>query len=154
VFPERLITVGTFGTPELAEAELDRLQRAGLDAYLGGTFFRHHGSAQLQVPESQVARAQALLGVEPAAAVTESPREADLYFPACPDCRSTNSYRIPPHAFRVLVASVALAVVSFVLGVGAIGAVSVVIGWLSAAWLSRYSGKYRCRQCGRAWKPE
>lgn len=153
LFPERLVTVGTFGSPELAAAELEKLRDAGLDAYLGGTYFRRHGSVQLQVPESQIEKARALLGIEPAETVPEIKEEPRAERAVCPDCGSADSFRIPPYAFRVLVASVAVALVTFVLGVGAIGATAVVLGWILAAWLSRYSGKYRCRRCGRDWKP-
>jgi hypothetical protein len=153
VAPEPLVTVSWFGTPELAAEDLRRLQDAGLDAYLGGEFHRYHEPVELRVPESQVPKAFEVLGVDPPEPeVPSSPLSPTAL--VCPDCGSADSYRLPPYAFRALIASMIVLVLGLVLDYGAFGGILCILGWMAAIWLSRRSGNHRCRKCGREWKLE
>jgi hypothetical protein len=134
-----------------AAADVQTLHEAGLEAHLEVP--RLSRQVLLVVPESQAPRAYELLGIsEPA---PDPSAEADTFSVArCPDCGSDNSYRLPPYAFRVLVGALVLFLVGLVLGYGRITAAVVALpAWLVATWLSRHSGHYRCRSCGREWKP-
>ena len=153
MLPERLVTIKRLASPELAEADLGRLEKAGLDAYLGGTYYRYHGSVWLQVPESQVSKAKAVLESEAAEPFELPLTEPGVQIAVCPDCGSADAYRVPPYALGVLVTSALLALVATILGKKDIGFAVLMIGWVIAIGLSRHTGKYRCRRCQREWKP-
>jgi len=50
--PESLVTVTSFGTPELAAEDMRKLREAGLNPYLGGEYYRYHEPVELRVPGS------------------------------------------------------------------------------------------------------
>ena len=156
--PERLIRVGWNSSLTVADEKLRRLQEAGLDGYVAAESERLDEAVDLLVPESQLEAARALLGFEPA----EPPPPEIEADPApagwpgtrrCPECHSTDVYKLPPYAAWVLVGSAALMAATAALGHAWIGGAGLLIGWVLLMWLSRYAGHYRCRNCRREWKP-
>jgi hypothetical protein len=143
------VTVSWFGTPELAAEDLQKLQAAGLDAYLGGDYHRHHGAVELQVPESQVRRAFEVLEIDPPQPEVIAPRAR----PICPQCGSEDTAAVPPYAWRIVLATLAIFAISMILGFGTVGIVFVVVGWLVSLRFSRRSGNFRCLRCKKEWKP-
>lgn len=142
------MTILSFAAPELAEGDLRKLQDAGIDAYLGGGYHRHHGPVELQVPQSQVRTAFEILDLEP-----PSPGAGAASPLACPECRSTETSDVPPYSFRIMMTSVAVAAMLFALRVFWAGLVVLVVGWLGALRFSRRAGNCRCNRCGDEWKP-
>lgn len=149
MLPEPLVTVNQYGAPELASEDLEKLKAAGVDAYLGGDYHRHHGPVELQVPASQARKALEVLGLDPLeeeAAISPVER-------SCPDCGSRETSEVPPYAWRVILASLAIFGICLIFGIGTVGVVVVLIGWLVGLWLSKRSGHQRCHRCKREWKP-
>lgn len=150
VLPEPLVTVATYGSPELAEPAKARLDANGVTAYLGGGYYRRHSSVELRVPEAQVERALRLLGLEDAPTADREPAAGR---PRCPDCGSDQSREIPPYAFYSLIGALGAGFLVCLLVQSPVGAAVLLPGWLLAMWFSRYAGKRRCAACGRTWKP-
>jgi hypothetical protein len=156
--PERLIRLGWYTSLAAADEERRRLQEAGLDGYVGGESESLDDPVGLLVPESQLESARSLLGVEsPAPLPPEIEAEpAPTGWPGtrrCPECHSIDVRKLPPYAGWVLVGSVALMAATAAAGLAWIGGAGLLIGWVLVMWLSRHSGNYRCRNCGREWKP-
>ena len=150
--PESLVTVSWFGTPEMAEGDLRKLQRAGLNAYLGGQYHRYGEAVELRVPESEVPKAMEVLGIDPAELADDGDSAESLM--TCPDCNSSTYRRLPAYALWAFVGSVVFFALSLLVGPAWIGGIGLLVGWVAALWLSRLSGRYRCVACGRTWKPE
>jgi hypothetical protein len=148
--PERLVTIAEYAAPELAGPERARLEAAGISSSLGGRYYRRHGLVELQVSESEAARARTILGLDAEAPSADAPVPAGA---KCPDCGSEQGRRIPPYAFYALVGSMGLGLLWSLLARSPIGMVMLLPGWFLAVWLSRLSGKWRCAACGRTWKP-
>jgi len=151
MLPERLVTVGWFGTPDEAADPQAKLEKAGVTSYLSGEFYRHNEPVELRVPEGELNRALAVLEIDPKEWASEEPRGADPRFKSCPDCGSGDSRPIRPYALYALVTSLIVLAASVALGQIAIGMGGVFLGWFLAMWLSRDSGKTKCLHCGRKW---
>lgn len=155
--PERLISVSWFPTLLVADEESRKLQDAGLQPYVASDSERLDEGAEILVPESQLDAARAVLKIESEAVPESSPIEASEppgAIAVCPDCGSADSYRLPPYALYVLMGSVGLMAVTAILGKAWVGGMGLLVAWIVALWLSRRGGSYRCRQCGREWKPD
>ncbi len=111
------------------------------------------------MPESQIESARALLGVEPEAPlppeIEADPAPAGVARNAAMSRTATRSdvYKLPPYAGWVLVGSAALMAATAALGYAWIGGAGLAIGWVAVMRLSRHTGHYRCRACGREWEP-
>ncbi|HEY1434786.1 MAG TPA: hypothetical protein VGG65_05380 [Thermoanaerobaculia bacterium] len=152
---EKLVSISWYATQDEANAEFLQLQEAGLAPSIAGEYRHPDDPVEILVPESEVEAARELLHILPE---DQTPPEAVEAAPArdfrCPECRSSDTAKVPSYAFRALVASLVLFGVSSALGKPAIGVVVVVVGWIVALGLTRHAGKYRCRACGREWDPE
>jgi hypothetical protein len=155
---ERLVRLGWYPSLVTAERERQRLEDAGLDGYVGTDPQNRDDSIDLLVPESQLDAARSHLGIEPE---SEPPPEIEVdptpaAWPGtrrCPECRSIDVRKLPPYAGWVLVGSAALMAATAALGKAWIGGAGLLIGWVLAMLLGRHAGHYRCRACGREWKP-
>jgi len=147
IFPDRLVTAWGYTTQESAEEDKAKLASAGLTAYLVSS--HESGSIELRVPEAELQRAIEVLGIHPEEAPIAPP---DSEVPRCPECASDHSRKLPPYAGYVFLASSVLGILFFALGFPPAAVVAVFVGWLTAMWLSRYSGHSRCAACGHLFK--
>jgi hypothetical protein len=152
--PERLASVSWFPSQMDAEEESRKLREAGIEPFLAGEPGRPDLPTEILVPESQVEQARSILKIE--AEPEERPDADAIEAPKvflCPDCRAPDPYRLPPYAFFALIGSVGVGLVGFALGQKGFAAAIIAAGFLAAIFLSSRSGRYRCRNCGREWKP-
>lgn len=152
---EKLVSISWYSTQQAADEEFRQLQEAGLTPSVAGEYSHPEEPVEILVPESQVEAARALLKIPPEG---EAPPPDDAAVEPldfkCPDCRSADTEKVPSYAGRALLVSFVVLGVSSAFGKPAIGFVVVMVGWIAAIGLSRHTGKYRCRSCGREWNPE
>ena len=146
--PERLVTVRTYDSPDLARNDHQMLLDAGIDAYMGGSYYRYRERPQLRVPASQVERALELLPPE------LPTLHDDLRLPSvrCVRCESTSVQIVAPAVNYLLLAGVAL-------GAWALtkrqvnAAIVLMVGMIAAAALAKkLSSRRRCAACGHVWR--
>jgi hypothetical protein len=146
--PERLVTIRLYDSPDLAASDHQMLLDAGIDAYLGGSYYRYRERAQLRVPESQIDRALELLAPE------LPTLHDDLRLPSvrCVRCESPRVQTVAPAVNYLLLAGAALSV--WALARRQVNAAIVLmIGMIAAAgFVKRLSSRRRCDACGHTWR--
>jgi hypothetical protein len=145
--PERLVTIRTYDSPELAAGDHQALLDEGFDAYLSASHFRPGGTSELRVPESQVDAARELL--PPAL-----PTLHDLTRPRA-DCHTCGGavVRVSPAIARYLFyAGLVLAGSSFLRGDVRAAVVLVITAAVLATFVRQASGRLVCERCGTEWR--
>jgi hypothetical protein len=150
MFPERRVTLNTYGDHRLARRDLRRLTRAGIQAHLGGEYFRFHGTVELQVSESEAERALKVLDLDDADELVPAPPLENST--NCPECGAP-ARLFPPYPRYLLIAGVAILALSVVLGRAVIGFVVLVVAYLGATFLGAKTGRYICTACRYDWLP-
>jgi hypothetical protein len=148
--PERLTTIRLYDSPELAAADHQMLLDAGIDAYLGGSYYRHRERAQLRVPESQIDRALELLPPE-----LELPTlHDDLRLPSirCVRCESAAVNVVAPAANYFLVGGVLLGVWALARRQVNAAVLMMIAMTVFAAFAKKLSARRRCDRCGHVWR--
>ena len=157
---ERLVSISGYADQEEAEGELAKLRDAGLTPALKADYGRYDQPVEILVPESQYERARGVLGI-----VDEAPPETDAggispppsptpTIVICPECHGSDTFAVPSYAGRAFLASLVILAISAVFGKAWIGAIAICLGWVVAIFLSRHTGKWRCRTCGWEFAPE
>jgi hypothetical protein len=146
--PERLVTIRTYDSAELAAEDHQALLDEGFDAYLSGSAFRPAGYSELRVPESQ---AEEALDVLP----PEVPTLQQLARPnrTCRVCGGTLVQEAPALARYVLFGGMAVAAWSLLRGDARAAFVLVITTVAVAAFLRNVTGRQVCEQCGTTWQP-
>lgn len=146
--PERLFTIRLYDSPELAAADHQMLLDAGIDAYLGGSYYRYRERAQLRVPESQIERALALLPPE------LPTLHDDLRLPAirCVRCESTSNHVVAPAVNYFLVAGAVLGVWALARRQVNAAVLMMIVMTTFAAFAKKLSTRRRCDRCGHVWR--
>lgn len=146
--PERLFTVRLYDSPELAAADHQMLLDAGIDAYLGGSYYRHRERAQLRVPESQIERALELLPPE------LPTLHDDLRLPAirCVRCESTSNHVVAPAVNYFLIGGALLGVWALARRQVNAAVLMMIVMTTFAAFAKKLSTRRRCDTCGHVWR--
>jgi hypothetical protein len=145
--PEELVTIRTYDSPELADADHQALVDAGIAAYTSGSYHRHSAQTELRVPASQV---EAALDILP----PELPTLADLTAPTvqCVVCRSTAVRTDSPAMKYVLLAGGAAAAwVVFYRGAFDAGIMLLLATVTLAAGVRARFHFRKCDACGHEW---
>lgn len=71
----------------------------------------------------------------------------------CPECGAHETRELPPYALMWVVFAIILLGMLVVKGYQAAALVGFVVAWLVALWLSRFTGKRRCSNCGWLFSP-
>lgn len=148
VVPERLVTIRIYDSPDLAASDHQMLLDAGIDAYMGGSYYRYRERSQLRVPEGQVERALELLPLE-MPTLYDDLRQPSI---RCVRCESTSVHVVAPAVNYLLLAGVALS--GWALMRGQVNsAIVLMIGMIAAAtFAKRLSTRRRCDACGHVWR--
>src|SRR5215813_13857654 len=93
--PDRLITMGWYGTRESADEDKSKLDAAGVNAYVDAP--HSGGYVELRVPEASLQRARDVLGITQEDLAEESAGTEDTG-PKCPECGSDQVRKLPPYA--------------------------------------------------------
>jgi hypothetical protein len=147
--PERLVTIRTYDSADLAAEDHRALLEEGFDAYLSGSAFRPAGYSELRVPETQAEAALELLPQE------EVPTLQQLTRPgrSCRVCGGALVQEAPPLARYVLFGGMAFAAWSLLRGDARAAFVLVITTVAVAAFLRNVTGRQVCDQCGSEWQP-
>jgi hypothetical protein len=147
--PERLVTIRTYDSPDLAAEDHQGLIDEGFDAYLASSAFRVGGLAELRVPESQVDAALELLP-------PEVPTLQQLTRPSaqCRVCSGGLVKEAPALVGYALFGGIGVAVWSLLRGDTRAAFVIVLTTVAIAAFLRNVTGRRVCEQCGSEWRPD
>jgi hypothetical protein len=153
LIPSRLITLRRYARRGIAEADRDRLNQAGIAAYVKGGFLRDSGRS-LMVGEEYAAEALEILG-EPDPDTVEN-FSTDGAF-QCPRCGSRDITPRPPYAVWTMAAGIALTLGVLVYGRAEAAAPMMGAAILISTVVFAKSSRWRCRACqlvyGRPGRP-
>jgi len=146
--PERLVTVRLYDSPDLAAADHQMLLDAGVDAYLGGSYYRYRERSQLRIPASQIERALELL---PAELPT---LHDDLRLPTvrCVRCESASVQVVAPAVNYFLFAGVLLSIWALTRRQVNAAVLMMIVMITFAAFAKKLSPRRRCDACGHTWR--
>ncbi len=145
--PERLVTIRTYDSPDLAAGDHQALLDEGFDAYLSASHFRPGGTSELRVPESQADAARELLP-------PPLPTLHDLTR-ASADCRACGNavVRVTPAIAQYLFyAGLVLAGFSLLRGDVRAAVVLVMTAAALSAFIRQAGGRLVCERCGTEWR--
>ena len=133
-----VVVIGSFETREEADEACTLLDEAGIVPSVADT----GEGVTVSVPADV-----AYFAVQVLADADDRTSEA-VSTPQCPECASYETRKTSPYALYAAVIVIAAAVGLAWLGMDGIAIIVVIVGWLVVLWLSRLSGKYRCKRCG------
>ncbi len=146
--PEPLVTIRTYDSPQLAEADAHMLADAGFNPYVAGSYFRSRMQSELRVPESQ---ARAALEYLPPTLPTLTDH-LNRVTAHCARCGAEGVHVTTPATEYILCAGAGLAVWALLRG-EANAAIGIMFAAVAAAVPVRaLTRHYRCDACGHTWR--
>lgn len=162
VFPEPLVAVRGYASPDLATEDHRKLVAAGLDASIASTYFEpgKYGynspgqePVQLRVPESQVEAASKILDQDEEEAPTNESFQPEYPELLCPLCHTGDPHPLPPYVLLVGCIFTAGMIALQRAGIVPNGVFisALLIGLVVLFRSSHRFPKWRCKACGTRW---